>query len=126
MEDKQSVQITDCEVPPCKLRKRSNVGILQKFTPTEDIDNLITSVHATILGVQLPFIGVDGTEACPKVHKASDGTLAGCPLKKGVEYVYNNSFPVFQVYPTVDLTVYWALREKEKIITCFEVPAKIF
>lgn len=71
------------------------------LTPESDVQNLKTSVHATILGVPLPFIGHDGTNVCDKIFRASDDQPNGCPLKAGVSYVYKNEFPILQVYPQV-------------------------
>ncbi|OXU21348.1 hypothetical protein TSAR_014637 [Trichomalopsis sarcophagae] len=123
--DTTQVQITNCDAPPCRLKRRTKVAIEQKFIPSQDVQSLKTSVHATILGIPLPFIGVDGTDACGKIFNAADNTPATCPLKQGTEYIYRNEFPVLPVYPTVALTVYWALKENEKPIACFEVPSRI-
>ena len=100
LEDKTAVQISNCDAPPCKLQRLKNVTIEQRFTPDRDIADLTTAVHATLLGVPLPFIGVDGTPACGHIVSA-DGQKSGCPLKKGVEYLYKNEFPVLRIYPTV-------------------------
>jgi Niemann-Pick C2 protein len=101
LEDTTQVRITNCDAPPCKLKKRTKVMIEQRFTPKRDIQSLKTSVHATILGIPLPFIGVDGTDACGKIFNAADGSKAPCPLKQGSEYIYKNEFPILNIYPTV-------------------------
>ncbi|XP_014228936.1 protein NPC2 homolog [Trichogramma pretiosum] len=126
IEDTTKVQITNCETPPCKLKKRTKVQIVQRFTPNRDVQSVKTAVYATILGVPLPFVGVDGTDACGKVFNAADGSPAPCPLKKGVEYLYKNEFPILPIYPTVQLVVHWALEEPDKkVVACFEVPSRI-
>ncbi|CAB0029224.1 unnamed protein product [Trichogramma brassicae] len=84
-----------------RVNECKSVQIVQRFTPNRDVQSIKTAVYATILGVPLPFIGVDGTDACGKVFNAADGSPAPCPLKKGVEYVYKNEFPILPVYPTV-------------------------
>ncbi|XP_014219181.1 protein NPC2 homolog [Copidosoma floridanum] len=117
------VNITGCDTPPCILKKSSTVHIVQKFIPSEDIKNLTTIVSATIAGIDLPFIGVNGVEACTRITGANGA--GGCPLKKGVEYIYSNSFNILGFYPAVALRVHWALKEEDKNITCFEVPARI-
>ncbi|XP_058801888.1 ecdysteroid-regulated 16 kDa protein-like [Phymastichus coffea] len=122
--DTTRVVVTNCDAPPCKLKKRTKVGIIQKFTPNRDIPKLTTNVFANILGMSLPFIGVDGTDACSKIFNA-DNVPTSCPLKQGVEYIYKNEFPILQIYPTVDLVVHWALKEGDQDVTCFEVPARI-
>lgn len=92
-----------------------------------DIKKLITNVNGIILGVPLPFIGVDGTSACNNLYLEDGTTKTHCPLKAGEKYVYKNSFDVLPIYPTIAaLDVYWALIEgNNKELVCFEVPAKI-
>ncbi|XP_043272688.1 NPC intracellular cholesterol transporter 2 homolog a [Venturia canescens] len=120
----KTVDITNCDKTPCKLKKNTKVAIVEKFIPDHDVKSLTTSVHAQILGVPLPFIGVDGTDACPNIYSI-DNKKVGCPLQKDVEYVYKNEFPILPLYPTVSLVVNWALKEGDKQITCFEAPSKI-
>ncbi|XP_011309457.1 ecdysteroid-regulated 16 kDa protein [Fopius arisanus] len=120
----KSTVITECDEPPCELKRGTRVEIEQKFVPDRDVKSLKTSVHATILGLPLPFVGVDGSDACNHVYDAQ-GNVAGCPLKAGTEYHYKNGFPVRKIYPKVSLDVYWALVEDGNPITCFEVPSKI-
>ena len=103
-EDSNLVKITGCDVPPCKLKRRTKAAVEQKFVPSEDVENVVNSVSAAVVGVPLPFIGVDGTSACDNIFKV-DGTPAGCSLKKGVEYIYKREFPVLQIYPTVSADV---------------------
>jgi Niemann-Pick C2 protein len=59
-------------------------------------------VNAKIAGVPFPFIGMDGTDACPQIF-FPDGNKAGCPLKAGQEYVYKNILKVLEIYPKVSL-----------------------
>ena len=112
----------------------------------------MTSVHATILGLPLPFIGVDGGNACDNIYTLENKKV-GCPLKAGTMYIYKNEFPIQSFYPTVrpnsrlwlflfsirfndstvsfknsqqvTLVVYWALVENGTPVTCFEIPSKI-
>ncbi|XP_063992018.1 ecdysteroid-regulated 16 kDa protein-like [Diachasmimorpha longicaudata] len=119
----KSIVITKCEQPPCLLKRGTRVELVQQFVPEKNVEKLTTSVHATLLGVPLPFVGVDGTDACPNIFDA-DGK-PGCPLKAGTQYYYKNGFPVLNFYPTVDLVVAWALLENNVPLTCFEIPAKI-
>lgn len=122
-----TVEISNCEVGPCKLKRRTAVSINQKFTPTEDIKSLDTTVFAKIVGLPLPFIGVDGTSACPFLFAEDGETKLGCPLKAGVPVTYKRSFDVLEIYPKIpSMTIHWELQTKGgRSITCFEVPAKI-
>lgn len=88
---------------------------------------LTTNVHAVIVGVPLPFIGVDGTSACNNLYLVDGTTKTQCPLKAGQTYVYKNTIDVLPVYPTIAaLDVHWALTEQNnKELVCFEIPAKI-
>jgi Niemann-Pick C2 protein len=70
----------------------------------KDTDSLVTRVYAVVLGVNLPFIGVDGKDACKSIYLADGKQKAGCPLKAGQPYVYINKFEVLEVYPKVSLT----------------------
>ncbi|CAK9809033.1 NPC intracellular cholesterol transporter 2 homolog a [Anthophora plagiata] len=123
-EDVNQVKISGCNVPPCKLKRRTKASVEQKFVPDQDTDNIVNSVNAAVLGVPLPFVGVDGTSACESIFNV-DGTPAGCSLKKGVEYLYKQQFPVLQIYPTISMVIHYALLQGNTTITCFEVPAKI-
>lgn len=96
-----------------------------RFTPDKDLDTLTTRVHANILNLPLPFIGVDGKSACDNIFAEDGVTKLGCPLKAGTSYVYKNGFPVEDFYPTVQLVVHWALESQNKDVVCFEVPARI-
>lgn len=98
-----------------------------QFRPAEnDITQLTTSVYALILGLPLPFIGVDGTSACDKMFLEDGVTKTNCPLKAGQNYVYKNTFPVLELYPKLTLVVHWALTDhKARDAVCFELPAKI-
>ncbi|XP_015439951.1 PREDICTED: ecdysteroid-regulated 16 kDa protein [Dufourea novaeangliae] len=122
--DSNQVQITGCDTPPCKLKRRSKASVEQKFTPDQDVQTLTNSVHAAVLSVPLPFIGVDGTSACENIFNV-DGTPAGCSLQKGVEYIYKREFPILQIYPTISMVIHYALVDGSHTVACFEVPAKI-
>lgn len=121
-----TVDISNCVKGPCKLKRKTNISINQKFTPSEDIKSLTTTVFAEVLSLPLPFVGVDGTSACDFIFAEDGETKLGCPLKAGVPVVYKRSFPILEIYPKMSLTVHWELQGRgSKSITCFEVPAKI-
>lgn len=119
------VEVTNCPSGTCKLKRRTTVGINLKFTPEKNIKELTTTVYANVLGLPLPFIGVDGTSACDKLFEEDGTTAASCPLKAGTPYVYKNSFPVLEVYPKLKLVVHWALTTRNTDVVCFELPANI-
>ncbi|XP_052865940.1 NPC intracellular cholesterol transporter 2 homolog a [Anopheles cruzii] len=121
------IDISDCAKGPCKLKRKTAVTINQKFTPTEDVKSLTTAVYAKIVGLPLPFIGVDGTSACQYLFAEDGETKVGCPLKADVPVVYKRSFDILEIYPKIpSMTIHWELQTKSgRSITCFEVPAKI-
>lgn len=117
--------IGTCERPPCKLKRKSTINLELKFKPDTDLPSLKNDVHAKIIGVPFPFIGVDGTSACGQIY-LPDGTKASCPLKAGQDYVYKNSFEILEIYPKLKVNVHWALLgPNNKNVVCFNVPAKI-
>ncbi|KYN27170.1 Protein NPC2 like protein [Trachymyrmex cornetzi] len=123
-EDANQISISDCDKPECLLKQGSTIYIRIQLVPNRDIQNLINDVSALLFNKSLPFVGVDGTNACNNIYNV-DGSKADCPLQKGKEYVYENSFSILRIYPKVPLIVRYALREGNDIVICFEVPAKI-
>lgn len=120
------ITLSNCEKPPCRLRRKTTVSIELKFKPEEDTKTLKNSVHAQILGLPFPFIGVDGNSICDKIFDASTGAKASCPLKGGQEYVYKDSFKILEIYPKIKVNVHWALKDDhDHDVLCFEVPARI-
>ncbi|KAL0274054.1 UNVERIFIED_CONTAM: hypothetical protein PYX00_006578 [Menopon gallinae] len=124
--ENEEVSLSSCDTLPCKLRKKSTVSVEVKFTPENDIQMLRNSVHAIILGVPFPFIGVDGNSVCGKIFDAKTGAKVACPLAKGGEYVYKDEFKVLEVYPKIKVDVVWSLRDQtNQAVACFQVPARI-
>ncbi|EEB10864.1 Ecdysteroid-regulated 16 kDa protein precursor, putative [Pediculus humanus corporis] len=120
------VTLSNCEKPPCILKKKTTTTVDLKFTPKQDVNKMTNSVHALILGVPFPFIGVDGENVCDKIYDAKSGDKTSCPLKAGNEYLYKDQFKILDVYPKINVNVHWALKnEKDQDVLCFEVPAKI-
>lgn len=101
-EDPTQISISGCDKPDCLLKQGTTAVIEIKLVPNREIKRLTNAVSALLFNVPLPFVGVDGTNACDNIYNA-DGSKAGCPLKPGVEYLYKNSFPVLSIYPRVIL-----------------------
>lgn len=121
---KDLIQLTPCKKVPCRLKKGTNQFITITFTPEVDMDEVKDHVIAQVFGMPLPFVGVDGASVCDKLETES-GEKTSCPLKAGTKYVYKDSFPVLNFYPSIDVIVHWSLVHKEKDIICFEIPVKI-
>ncbi|KAG8036617.1 hypothetical protein G9C98_003939 [Cotesia typhae] len=124
----RSLSITNCDVPPCILKKRNTVFVEEIFSVDKDVSKLTTKVSAKVFGVDLPFVSVDSTDACQYLYNMDD-TKAACPLKAGGIYKYKNSFYIFDFYPNILTTVTWKLvdfsRGKPVNITCFQIEARI-
>lgn len=118
------VQLSPCKKVPCGLKRNSVQYITMKFTPDKDIDVLKNKVNAEVLGVPLPFVGVDGNSICDKLY-TEDDVKASCPVKAGTTYKYKDSFPVESYYPPIDVDIYWALLDGNNEVMCFKVAAKI-
>ncbi|KAF6215862.1 hypothetical protein GE061_000197 [Apolygus lucorum] len=121
------VKISACEEPPCRLRRKSVPEIRLAFRAERDLKHVRTHVSAAIAGIPFPFIGVDGTSACGKIFTADGKKKVECPLKKGQDYLYINSFKVLEQYPKIHVHIRWALTDPDtqKVISCFELPARI-
>ncbi|CAK1583682.1 unnamed protein product [Parnassius mnemosyne] len=118
------VQLTPCKKLPCRLKKGTNQHITVHITPETDLEDITNEVIAEVLGVKVPFVGVDGNSICDKMFTES-GEKAECPLKAGNKYLYKDSFPILSFYPTIEVNVHWALKSPDGEIVCFEVPSKI-
>ncbi|XP_014284238.1 ecdysteroid-regulated 16 kDa protein [Halyomorpha halys] len=121
------ITISSCSQPPCTLKRNTQPSISIKMKPEKDVPGVTTQASAYILGVPFPFLGVDGTSACPNMYSEDGKTKVGCPLKAGQTYQYKNEFKVLQIYPKIRVDVHWALTNNVtgKPMLCFEVPAKI-
>ncbi|XP_065166651.1 NPC intracellular cholesterol transporter 2-like [Atheta coriaria] len=119
------VKLSGCRKTYCRLKKKAITSIQYKFTTEKDIKSLRNAVSAQIAGIPFPFIGFDGTDACPSIYEADGETKAVCPLKAGKEYIYKNNIDVLEIYPTIKVVVRWALESNQGQLMCFEVPARI-
>ncbi|XP_072748878.1 NPC intracellular cholesterol transporter 2 homolog a [Anoplolepis gracilipes] len=123
-EDSTQITVSNCDQPTCILKQGTTASITIKLKPNKNIRTLLNKVSAYIANVPIPFIGVDGTDACENIYN-TDGTKVKCPLKQGVDYIYKNSFPVLAFYPRISLVVRYALQEGDDEVICFQIPSKI-
>ncbi|XP_057338057.1 NPC intracellular cholesterol transporter 2-like [Microplitis mediator] len=120
----RSLTISNCESAPCPLKRQTSVMVEETFVAKKNVKSLTTSVFAKVAAFWLPFVSVHNKNACDNIYNMDD-SIAGCPLKAGTEYKYRNEFPILSIYPTLTLPVQWALKDKNDIITCFQVYVKI-
>ena len=117
--DIQSVSVTDCpdDENTCILKKGTDILITVNFTSKAPFEKIITQVGGEIMGLELPFFGVE-QNAC----KAA----ISCPGKKGEKYTYVEHITVRKSYPLIDVTVIWRLlNENNDTVACIKVPSKI-
>ncbi|XP_021186420.3 ecdysteroid-regulated 16 kDa protein [Helicoverpa armigera] len=119
------IQVKPCGKTRCKLAKNTNITVIFKFSAEEEVKTLTNEVLALVSGLPIPFFGVDGSDACGDVQRSDTGEKASCPLPAGHDYLYTNVFPVLPIYPTLSTRVHWSLRDGNKRLICFEVPAVI-
>ncbi|CAH1101289.1 unnamed protein product [Psylliodes chrysocephalus] len=120
------IQIEGCDTLPCLLKKDTFLKVSFKFTPVKSVKGLKNHVTANILGSKLPFVGVDGGDACSSIYNESGTKLNNCNLEAGKNYFYKNSFEIFKIYPTLKTVVHWSLVSPDgHDVTCFEVLVKI-
>nr|QJI08244.1 Niemann Pick type C [Histia rhodope] len=120
-----NVDVVGCNKTPCRLIKGKDQYVNLKFVPENNYKNIKNHVTADLgLGIPVPFVGVDGNSICDKLY-SEDGQKESCPVTAGRTYVYKDSFPVYEVYPELEVTVHWAIQSNEHDLTCFELPARI-
>ncbi|XP_076283176.1 Niemann-Pick type C-2b [Lasioglossum baleicum] len=123
--DTNLIKISGCDNPPCKLKRGTKATVEEKFVVDHDASDMKNSVYAKVLNVPLPFVGVDGTSACDNIFNEDGTHLESCTLKAGTHYVYKREFAILPIYPTLSLTIHYAMKDANSTIACFEVPAKI-
>ena len=124
-EDTDAVYVSNCAKHPCILKRKTYTTVKYAITPENEIGNITNNVYARILGLPMPFIGVNGTSACGKIADKETGDKVQCPLKPGKTYLYTDRFKILNVYPRIKFIVHWELIVQGKPILCFEVPARI-
>lgn len=102
-DDSTQISVSNCERPTCNLKQGTTATITIRLVPNRTIQTLTNAVSALLFNVPLPFVGVDGTNACDNIYKSDGVTKVGCPLETGEEYLYINSFDVLPIYPRVSL-----------------------
>ncbi|KAL1512789.1 hypothetical protein ABEB36_002319 [Hypothenemus hampei] len=122
-----NVSLGECTTPPCKLKKNTTVPIKIKFVAEDEYKDLILVVNAKVAGLDLPFVGVDGTTACDKIFEEDEDTKNECKFVKGNTYVFKDAIEILQIYPKVKTVVHWSITDNStgKHAVCFEVPAAI-
>lgn len=87
----------------------SNYGIERRHVmkremfADREVKRLKQSVMAQVMGISMPFVGVDGTTACDNVYEEDRVTKANCPMKAGTTYVYLFQLKVLPKYPSVSM-----------------------
>jgi len=120
----EDVRVSECEDPPCKLKKGESTTIEFDFTPDKAYEKLTTNVFGGIGIIRVPFREVHGANACKDITNKATGKK-GCPLEVGQTYTYSNSFPILKTYPAVSVNVQYGLNDGKSPVVCFSLPSKI-
>lgn len=117
------VNISDCAVAPCNLKRGSTVRMESAFAVPEYSDVLTTKAYFDDL-----TSGVSGSYPLPSSQKATCDHLIGsrCPLYDNEEVVYTLAMPILSIYPTgIDLDLKITVEnELDNTLTCFQVLAR--
>eukprot|EP00794_Sanderia_malayensis_P020003 gene20003-21964_t len=115
------VEITPCNEQPCPLIRGKNVTIDVHFTPTVAIDKADAKLYGVIAGIPVPF-PIPHSHVCDYAP-----SKVKCPLKAGVEQVYELELPVSKEYPEMKLEAKLSLIDEKstKTIFCVEMPVHI-
>jgi len=121
----ERIHVDPCGEQRCDLVKGTNTTVTFRFKTKKVINDLINDVFAKLGPLPLPFIGIHGASACNNIVHAEDNSPAKCPLEANKEYIYVNAFFMESFYPVTTIRVYWALKDGDKSVICFEIPASI-
>ncbi|XP_054712583.1 NPC intracellular cholesterol transporter 2 homolog a-like [Uloborus diversus] len=114
-----SVKVTDCpdDADECVLKRGTTAGIEVDFTAGAATKTLKTSVHGIIANVPMPF-PLPEPDACK--------TGVTCPVTKGSTYIYKNNLAIRQIYPALEVTVRWELKDDSGAdMVCVEIPCRL-
>lgn len=118
-----SVNISDCAVVPCLLKRGSSVSWLSEFTVEEYSVNLTTRAFFDDLTT-----AITGEYPLPSSQKDTCSNLIGgrCPLYEDEEVGYQGQMPVLIIYPpNIDLDLMMLVEnENSRNLTCFQVLAR--
>ncbi|XP_059045099.1 ecdysteroid-regulated 16 kDa protein [Achroia grisella] len=116
----EKIEVSGCndDAKECVLRRNTNVTISIEFTPSKDIDSLVTEVHGVIMNLPVPF-------PLPQPNACQDTGLK-CPLKAGTKVSYKATLPVLKSYPKVKVDVKWELKtEEDEDVVCILLSSRI-
>jgi len=118
------VQLTvpDCDIPPCIAARGSPVIIDMGFTPSVDSPTLELHILADLLGMQVPWPGLD-TNGCN--HLDADGNSA-CPLVADERTTLHLELDVLSEYPPVSTVATFKLIDAAGgLQVCAKVPVQV-
>ncbi|XP_049801930.1 NPC intracellular cholesterol transporter 2-like [Schistocerca nitens] len=114
-----SVDILDCDVPPCVFYRGESMSGNITFVTERATTSLRPDVLANIGGVEVNY-QLPQQDACQSLVSGS------CPLQAGQTAVYSLVINILEMYPKVNLTVQLSLvDESEAVVTCFLVDGEV-
>ncbi|XP_015927748.2 ecdysteroid-regulated 16 kDa protein-like [Parasteatoda tepidariorum] len=113
------VKVSNCDGEKrCPLYQGSDVIIGISFTPTSDIEKVVTELHGVLNGIPAPFKN-------PNKDGCHESGLI-CPLIANKSQYYNSSIFIKKWYPTIDVGVKYQLKDGNgTVILCVEIPSTI-
>ncbi|CAL4086872.1 unnamed protein product [Meganyctiphanes norvegica] len=113
--------IASCDVPPCIVNRGTPLSGDIIFTPTADSAGMTTSVMASLLGMDVPWPGLD-TNGC---HQLEAGGY-GCPLVTGERVTWHLEMDILSEYPPVSTVATFELIDDSGTDqVCAKVPVQV-
>ncbi|XP_055847996.1 NPC intracellular cholesterol transporter 2-like [Episyrphus balteatus] len=117
------VQIEDCQSLPCEVTKgRVNKMDMQFVAVTDETYYLKAEIHATVLGITVPFI------LSPEAANVCGNLMYGayCPLYAEEDVTYHIDLPIENNTPELNLRCQVRIVDKNKdVVACFVTDLKV-
>ncbi|XP_011876344.1 PREDICTED: epididymal secretory protein E1 [Vollenhovia emeryi] len=116
----RSLRVDGCDSSPCKLHRGTDLTAQWDFVANADAKTLKPRVRVTIMGVTIDY-------PYPEQDACKSLTNGKCPLSKGDEATYNLKMPISESYPSITLTIEFALVDENdnNVQVCFKLDGTV-
>ncbi|CAL4083374.1 unnamed protein product [Meganyctiphanes norvegica] len=115
------LKVPDCDIPPCIVSRGTQLLADMVFTPSVDSSTLETQVYGDLLGMQVPWPGMD-TNGCHQLEAAGDS----CPLVAGERTSWHLEMDILNEYPAVSTVATFQLIDADGgFQVCAKVPVQV-
>ncbi|XP_055907235.1 uncharacterized protein LOC129942363 [Eupeodes corollae] len=117
------VQIEDCKSLPCEVTRGTLAQMDMQFVATKDESyNLKASIHATVLGITIPFaLSSESADVCKNLLYG-----AYCPLYAEEDVTYHIDLPLENNIPEVNVRCEVKILDSKKdVVSCFIADLKV-